>query len=316
MKYIAGFVLSIICITAALATSIEMFGQEKYGFNQPRYVLKLERKPRGNPLNITALAQEDNFPFSSIEQGSVFYKVFENILEEGNTKITLEFTPGKYEETALDFERNKNKEVNALFGVYYKEQPFYENKYVYPALAFNNVHLIMSSFKKIDIASKKDLKNYKGIHAATDKVSDIVARDFKNLNIKEVADFPTAFEELLTGQADYIVASYYPSLIAAYKLGIKRYIIYSKTSIWKMPIFLRVTPQVMRNPNMKNLIAYLKSSEYKKIRNEAFEELIEIYKKNTAGIVPPTYKKAALPAEEASSSSDENNINSEDNQTE
>lgn len=316
MKFIAGFILSIICITSASATSIEMFGQEKYGFNQPKYVLNTGERLKGSYLNIVALAQEDNFPFSSKEQGSVFYKVFENILEEGRARIVLEFTPGKYDETALEFEREKNKSVNALFGVYYKEQPFYNNKYVYPALAFNNVHLIMSSFKKINITSKKDLKNYKGIHAATDKVSDIVARDFKNLNIKEVKDFPTAFEELLTGQADYIVAGYYPSLIAAYKLGIKRYIIYSKTAIWKMPIFLRVTPKLMNNYNMKRLTNYLKSSEYKKLRNEAFEELIEIYKKNTAGIVPPTYKKAILPSEETSPSSDEDNINSEDNQTE
>ena len=39
-----------------------------------------------------------------------------------------------------------------------------------------------------------------------DKVADIAERDYAELNIRGVKDYPTAFEELLTGKAAYIAA--------------------------------------------------------------------------------------------------------------
>jgi len=317
MKIITGVLFSLIYIATASAATIEMFGQEKYGFKQPRYTLKDENSRTNiDFMEIRALAREDNFPYSSQDQGSVFYKIFKDILAKGYTKINLDFEPNKYDKAAINFERGKDKTYNALFGVYYQELPLYQNKYVYPAIAFNNVHLIMPSYKIVAVKSKSGLKEYKGVHASTDKVSDIVAKEFKQLNIKDVEDFPTAFDELLTGKADYMVASYYPSLIEAYKLGIKRYITFSRTPVWRMPIFLRVTPDMMKKSQMERLRSYLKSSDYKKARDAAFKEVIEIYQKNTAGVVPPTYVRVAPIEAKADTSSDENNADIEDAQTE
>ena len=58
-----------------------------------------------------------------------------------------------------------------------------------------------------------------------------------------------------------------------------------------MPLFIRVRPNIMKNRHIEELSKYLKSTQYKKALKEALEELVDIYRENTAGIVPPTYTR-------------------------
>ena len=58
-------------------------------------------------------------------------------------------------------------------------------------------------------------------------------------------------------------------------------------------MFFRVLPDVMDDKSTEELRKYLKSARYKKVRDEAFKELVQIYEENTRGIVPPTYISAA-----------------------
>ena len=136
------------------------------------------------------------------------------------------------------------------------------------------------------------------------RISGTVSPEFANLGIKQVKDFPEAYKALLSGEADYIAGSYYPSIIEAYKLGIRDYVVFSKDAVWKIPMFIRTFPEVARHPRIAYLKRYFKSQRYKKIRDEALQELVDIYKENTKGIVPPTYIKIATP--ETSSESKEN----------
>ena len=64
----------------------------------------------------------------------------------------------------------------------------------------------------------------------------------------------------------------------------------------------------MRHPRMENFVRYLKSSSYKKARDDAFAELIEVYKNNTRGIVPPTYISVVKEEPEKQPESEENNV--------
>lgn len=313
MRNIIIILLSVMFVSTASAVTIKMFGQSEYGFNQPRYELdKQEKKIKGNILKLAAFADDDHFPFSSKEQGSVFYKLFASIKEESSVDINVEYLPNKYKEEVVEFERGHVEEYNALFGVYYKELPLSHNKYIYPAIGSNNVHIITPSYKKLNITGRDNLKNYKGVYASEDKFSDIVLRDLKKLQLKEVPTFAAAFETMLSGQADYIAASYYPGLIESYKLGIKNYVAFSQDPVWTMPIFIRVKPEIMRAPQMEYLVQYLKSSRYKKQREAAFEEVIEIYKNNTIGIVPPTYINVGSTEEESETKTDAE-TQSEDN---
>ena len=95
--------------------------------------------------------------------------------------------------------------TNAVFGTYYENIPYSKNEYIYPAFFENNIHIITSARNNIAVKTKEDLKNFKGVYSADDRFSSFVLKDFKSLGIKEAKDYPEAYRQLLSGEADYVV---------------------------------------------------------------------------------------------------------------
>lgn len=302
MKILLISMLTLFFISATQAAHIDMFGQEKYGFSQPRYQEPnwdtLKQMEGDGTIILEAVAADKHFPFSSQKQGSVFTKIFELTSDKTKVYISIYCDKKNYENVVTEFERGSTESPNALFGVYYEEIPYSQNQLLYPAFFTNNVHIIYSNQKRLNISNKSDLKNYKGVHVSTDRVSSTVAKEFKSLSIKEVKNFSQAFEELLTGKADYMVAGYYPSLIELYKLGIKDYVVYSKNPIWKMPMFIKVDPKIKKDARIQEFEKYLRSWAYIEKREKTLEELVKIYEDNTRGIVSPTYINTTTNKEE------------------
>lgn len=312
MKLVASVILCLLLATNVNAYTMKMFGKDKYGFDIPKYIdedfdkIEILKDTR---LAIIAIADDDNFPISSFEQGSIFNKIFDNLKEELGMKIAIQSLSKNFDEQVQYMERGGKiagpwdsfgYSINAILGAPYKERIYSRNKEIYPAFFVNNIHIITSSQTKLDLKERNDLKNYKGIYVKKDRIADNVLNDFANLGINEVESYAEAYKQLLTGDVDFIAASYYPSLLELYKTGIRDYVTYSKNPVWKMPLFIRARPEVFKNKHVEELSQYLKSSQYKKAVKEAFEELIEIYKKNTEGIVPPTYTKETSANEEDS----------------
>ena len=291
MKAILIALIMSVCSQMANAAVMQMYGKEIYGYNQPKYIDNFSEDNRYT-FTLIALADHENFPFSSNEQGSVFSKIFMDMKEAINTKILIKYDKKRYEEKIKEFERGdvlKGEDANVRFGVYYEQYPYSKNSYIYPAFFENTIHLIMPAGNKLKLQGKSSLKNYKGVYAKTDKLTSHVLKDLSALGAEEVENLPAAFEKLLTGKVEYIAASYYPSLIESYKQGIRNYVLFSKAPVWKAPMFFRALPEVTDDERVKSLKTYLKSARYKKVRDDAFKELIKIYEENTRGIVPPTY---------------------------
>lgn len=287
MKQIIALLVIFLYSSNVSAATIRMYGKEKNGFSQPRYMQ--ESVIGRDNLNLYCIAKDNHFPFSSKEQGSLFYKIFEDLADKAHITLYYSYL-NDFEKKVEDFERGTSPDgINAYCNAYYEHLPYSKNEYIYPAFFENKIYVITSIQNKLDLTTKESLKKYRGIRSQTDHISSFMTKEFANLKIKDMENYAKAYEELLTGKADYMVASYYPSLIEAYKLGIRNYIIYSKDSVWKMPMFIRILPQLKNKAQIKAMEKYLKSAHYKKIRDAAFEELIEIYKNNTQGIVPPTY---------------------------
>lgn len=303
MKFIIAFLIGVMGITSVSAGTMEMFGHEKYGYSQPKYI-KAEKKGK-KKVKINVLGENNLFPLSSVEQGSIFSLIFDEALNSYPIDITIGYNNTDYESIIRKFERGERSEIlgntNAYFS-YYKEMPYFNNKFLYPAFFSNNVHIITTQQNRLNLKNKNELKNYKGIYAKTDKMADFVIKDFNFLNITETEDLPKAFELLLTGQADYIAANYYPSQIEAYKLGIHDFLAFSSEAVWKQPVFLRVEPKLLRSPLIKELQKVLSSSNYEKIRDKAFDNLLDVYRENTQGIVPPTYTRVEEETTETDSS--------------
>lgn len=307
--YLSLAILTLTCsnIQAAEDSVIRMIGREENGYSEPKYlagesVYHYDWKDR---YNIELTANPDMFPWSSRRQGSVFEKIFRDLAEKEHIVITQQYPQRKSYEESVDLFEKGDGSIKGLFTTYYENIPYSKNQYIYPAFFENNVHVITSAKKTLNLKTKEELKNYKGIYVEQDYFSSFVLKDFANLGITKVKDFPEAYKKLLTGEVDYVVGSYYPSQIELYKLGIHDYVAYSKTPIWKMPMFMRVKPEIASHPRVSDLKKYLKSASYAKVKEEGFQELLNIYKESTKGIVPPTYINTSQPEETALETSEE-----------
>lgn len=298
-------ILMLLCIKIEAAENniknniIRMIGREENGYSEPRYTSISHRYDWKDRFDIELLANPNIFPWSSARQGSVFEKIFSDLAEKEHIVVVLKYPIRNYAQSIERFEKN-DENIQGLFALYYENIPYSKNQYIYPSFFENNIHIITSAQKTISIKAKEELKNYKGAYIEQDYFSSFVLNDFKNLGIEKVKDFPTAYKKLLTGEIDYVVASYYPSQIELYKLGIHNYVAYSNKPIWKIPMFFRVTPEVANHPRITYLKKYLKSASYAKAKEEGMAELLEIYKENTKGIVPPTYINVSQPEDSAS----------------
>lgn len=292
MKIILAILACFLYVSDIKASNIRMYGKDKYGYEQPIYIEDYKEKDTRKVFKITVLADSDNFPLSSYKQGSVFDKIFLDMEQAVYVQISFKYCNEDYQECIDNFERGNRAyldDIKARFAVSYEEYPYSKNSYIYPAFFENKIHLIMAENNKLSFHGKENLKNYKGVYVKTDKLPKYVLKDFNSLGIKETPNYDEAFKLLLTGKIDYIAASYYSSIIETYKKGVRNFIVYSKEPVWKISLFLRGLPSLMQDERLNNLKKYLKSARYKKIRDEAFEELIEIYEKNTQGVLPPKY---------------------------
>ena len=289
----------IFCMTLALATLmctniqaaekiIKMVGWKENGYSEPQYTGSAHRYDWRDRFDIELLANPNIFPWSSSRLGSVFEKKFSDLAVKEHIVIILKYPLRDYAQMIDNFEKNIG-EIQGVFASYYENIPYSKNQYIYPSFFENNIHIITPLQTTISLKTKEELKNYKGVYVSQDYFSSFVLKDFAKLGIEKVKDFPEAYKKLLTGEIDYVVASYYPSQIELYKLGIHDYVAYSTNPIWKIPMFFRVTPEVANHPRIAYLKKYLKSASYAKAKEEGMNELLQIYKENTRGIVPPTY---------------------------
>ncbi len=288
MKYFLSLFILMIFSTNVYAVTVEMFGKENIGYVQPRYILNEEHGSVNNAQKLYTLAHHDVFPFSSIKQGSVFSEAIKRIAERTNVYIKLIYDVGNYNEAVKTFERD-TPNIDALFGVPKEYYPYSKNEYIYPSFFENKLHVITIRGGDVVINNKDDLLKYKGVYVKKDNLSNFIVKDFANYKIQSVNDYSNAFELLFTKKIDYIIAGYYPSQIEAYKIGIRDYIAYSKEAIWKNPLFLRINYKLLNGSNINRLKRYLRTDEFKNIRDSALNNVLEIYKKNTQGIVPPMY---------------------------
>ncbi len=286
MKYLFTFFIIALFSFSANASTIKMFGKKKYGFEQPKYILNDTTIQKAKELY--TLANHNAFPFSSEEQGSAFLPLIKKIAEKSKIYIKLVYNKKGYEEDKKSFERG-NKYINALFAVPQEFYQYSKNEYLYPAFFENKLHVITIRGGAVVINNKEDLHKYKGGYINQDSLSSFIIKDFSKYKMASFNDYATAFEKLFTKKVDYLVAGYYPSQIEAYKIGIRDYISYSKDAIWKNPLFIRINYKLNNDPNIEHLKRYMRTEEFKETRDKALEDVLEIYKKNTQGIVPPMY---------------------------
>lgn len=213
----------------------------------------------------------------------------------------------KYEvfETTEDALQNMHLgKINLFVGAYYSTNIYNDFDFVFPSILNNPVYLIMLPSRIREIHKTADLKKLKGVYNGKEYFGDYMIQNFESLNMKKMDCADDAYEALFTGEADFMLGSYYANYIALVQKGLKNYVSFSSKPLWNMPMFLalsKMTPDLkMVRLKLQKLLGY---EEFKNEILQSVKDFIANIEKNSIGIVPPTYinentKGALTPADE------------------
>jgi polar amino acid transport system substrate-binding protein len=112
--------------------------------------------------------------------------------------------------------------ADMIFGIYYNDERAKYLDYVQPAFMFDDVAIFVGKGKKFPFTGQDDLIGKKGVTNQGESYGTNFDAFMKaKLDVARANGIEAAFQDLLSGKADYLIAGYYPGLAEAAKEGIK-----------------------------------------------------------------------------------------------
>jgi polar amino acid transport system substrate-binding protein len=109
-----------------------------------------------------------------------------------------------------------------IFGIYYNDERATYLDYVQPAFVFDPVVVFVNKDKKFPFTGQDDLIGKKGVTNQGESYgNDFDAFIKDKLTVARADGIDDAFKVLMAGDADYLIAGYYPGLAEAAKAGLK-----------------------------------------------------------------------------------------------
>jgi len=137
-----------------------------------------------------------------------------------NLKIPLE---SKYMGTWADAQAAaRDGKADMIFGIYYNDERATYLDYVKPAFMFDEVVVFVAKDKPFTYKDENDLIGKKGVTNQGESYgNDFDAFIKDKLTVARADGIDDAFKVLMAGDADYLIAGYYPGLAEAAKAGLK-----------------------------------------------------------------------------------------------
>lgn len=253
--------------------------------------------------NLVAVGLPDYPPFSVMgerELKSAFLKPLYTAMQKYGVKVEY---PKNIKD---DFQTVKMLLINTRAGTYQlfigansDTKLFTGLELVYPAVVTNPIHLITLAEKQGQIKSFSDLEKLKGVASRSEYFSDFVTRKLKEINVNFVDTPYDAYEQLFKGDADYIMGGLYYNKIMASRLGVGRYLAYSKNPLYKIPVFLALSPVMPKLTEYQKAIhEALLNPEFAKSVKEEIVRIVEEEITANDGIVPPSFAQYQTEKEE------------------
>ena len=253
-----------------------------------------------NYLNndLVAVGLPDYPPFSDMKiEGSVkelrsaFMKPLRKAMQKYGVDITL---PKNFKEDSQSIKmlliETRAGAYQLFIGANSDTKLFTGLELVYPAVVTNPIHLITLAEKQGQIKTLSDLEKLKGIACRCEYFSDFVTRKLKENNINFVDTPYDAYEQLFKGEADYMMGGLYYNRIMASRLGIGRNLTYSKNPIYKIPVFLALSPVMPKlSEYQKAIHEALLNPEFARNVKEEIVRIVEQEITENDGIVPPSF---------------------------
>jgi len=116
----------------------------------------------------------------------------------------------------------RDGKADMIFGIYYNEERAKDLDYVQPAFMYDDVAIFVAKGKAFPFKGRDDLIGKKGVTNQGESYGDeFDAFMQEKLDVARADGIDDAFQDLLAGKADYLIAGYYPGLAEASRAGIK-----------------------------------------------------------------------------------------------
>jgi polar amino acid transport system substrate-binding protein len=141
-----------------------------------------------------------------------------------NLKVPLE---SKYMGSWADAQAAaRDGKADLIFGIYYNDERATYLDYVKPAFMFDDVAIFVVKGKEFPFTGQDDLVGKKGVTSKGESYGNEIDAFMKDkLNVARVDAIDDAFKALLDGEADYLIAGYYPGFAEVAKSGLKEKVV-------------------------------------------------------------------------------------------
>lgn len=116
----------------------------------------------------------------------------------------------------------RDGKADIIFGIYYNDERATYLNFVQPSFTYDDVAVFVVKGKEFPFTDKDNLIGKKGVTNQGESYGtefDAFMKD--KLDVARADGIDDAFQDLLAGKADYLIAGYYPGLAEAAKDGIK-----------------------------------------------------------------------------------------------
>lgn len=119
-------------------------------------------------------------------------------------------------------EATRTGKADLIVGVYYNDERAKYLDYVQPAFMYDDVAVFVLKGKEFPFQGKDDLIGKKGVTNEGESYGNEFDAFMTNkLEVTRTKGIKAAFDELVAGNADYLIAGYHPGLAEAAKGGLK-----------------------------------------------------------------------------------------------
>lgn len=116
----------------------------------------------------------------------------------------------------------RDGKADLIFGIYYNDERAGYLDYVQPAFMYDDVAVFVLKGKEFPFKDKNDLVGKKGVTNKGESYGNEFDAFMKDkLDVARANGIGEAFEMLVSGKADYLIAGYYPGTAEAAKDGLK-----------------------------------------------------------------------------------------------
>lgn len=105
----------------------------------------------------------------------------------------------------------RDGKADLIFGIYYNDERAQYLDYVQPAFMFDDVAIFVAKGKEFPFKDQNDLVGKKGVTNKGESYGNEFDAFMKDkLDVARADGIGAAFQDLLAGKADYVIAGYYP----------------------------------------------------------------------------------------------------------